>query len=82
MIIPMQCFTCGKPISNLEEDYKKLVLKYSNAESLESNTNFVKMDEDILKQNTPQCRALDELNIKRYCCRSLFLTYTEPIEHF
>lgn len=27
MIIPIRCFTCGKPVAHLWEDYKKLLKK-------------------------------------------------------
>ena len=57
MIIPVRCFSCGKPIGQLWEDYKK---KVENGES--------------------QKKALDELGLERYCCRSMFLGQTDLTE--
>jgi len=36
---------------------------------------------ELLKMKTPK-EALDELNIKRYCCRRMFLTHKSVIEEF
>ena len=30
MIIPMRCFTCGTPLSNIRDKYLQLVLQYMN----------------------------------------------------
>lgn len=57
MIIPIRCFSCGKPIGQFWEEYKK---KVENGE--------------------PQKKALDELGLERYCCRSMFLGQTDLIE--
>lgn len=57
MIIPIRCFSCGKPIAHLWEDYKKRV---ENGES-------------------PK-KVLDELELERFCCRSMFLGQSDLIE--
>jgi len=57
MIIPIRCFTCGKPIAHLWEEFKKRVEK----------------GEDTKK-------VLDELGVKRYCCRAVFLGHVDLIE--
>ena len=57
MIIPIRCFSCGKPIAHLWEDYKKRV---ENGE-------------------TPK-KVLDELELERFCCRSMFLGQSDLIE--
>jgi len=57
MIIPVRCFSCGKPIAQLWEKYKE---KISGGE-------------------TPK-RALDELGVKRYCCRQVFLGHVDLID--
>lgn len=54
MIIPIRCFSCGKPVAHLWEDYKKRVAK----------------GEDPKK-------VMDSLEIKRFCCRSVFLGQTD-----
>ena len=57
MIIPVRCFSCGKPIGNLWEEFKKKVEEGENPK-----------------------KALDELGLERYCCRSMFLGQTDLIE--
>ncbi len=57
MIIPIRCFTCGKPIAQLWEQFKKKV----------------EAGEDVNK-------VLDELGVKRYCCRAVFLGHVDLIE--
>lgn len=34
MIIPIRCFSCGKPISHLWEEYKKRVAEGENSKKL------------------------------------------------
>lgn len=51
MIIPMRCFSCGKPISQLWEEFKKRVEE----------------------KGEDSGKVLDELGLKRYCCRAMFL---------
>ncbi len=48
-MIPMRCYSCGKPVAHLWEKYR-----------------------DIIKSESPK-DALDELGVKRYCCRAIFL---------
>ena len=57
MIFPVRCFTCGKPLAHLWEEYKKRV----------------EAGEDKKK-------VLDDLNIKRYCCRATFLGHVDLID--
>ncbi len=56
-MIPIRCFTCGKPIGHLYEKYKELVRK------------GVKPKE-----------ALDQVGLKKYCCRGLFTGHVELID--
>ena len=57
MIIPVRCFTCGKPLGHLWDEIKRRVLS----------------GEDVSK-------VLDELGIKRYCCRRTILGHVEFID--
>ncbi|MHC1636263.1 MAG: DNA-directed RNA polymerase subunit N [Candidatus Methanospirareceae archaeon] len=56
MIIPIRCFTCGKVIANVWEEYKERI-----------------------KEEEP-AKVLDDLGIKRYCCRRMLLTHAELID--
>ncbi|MCD6557489.1 MAG: DNA-directed RNA polymerase subunit N [Candidatus Aenigmarchaeota archaeon] len=54
MLIPVRCMTCGRPISQYWEEFKKRVKKGEKPE-----------------------KVLDDLGIKNYCCRALFLTHQD-----
>ena len=54
MIIPVRCFTCGKVIGHLWEEYKKRV-----------------------ESGEDPGKVLDDLGLKRYCCRQIFLTHKD-----
>ncbi len=57
MIIPIRCFSCGKPVAHLWESYNERV----------------KNGEDPKK-------VMDELGLKRYCCRALFIGHIDLLE--
>ena len=56
MIIPIRCWSCGKPIGQLWEEFKK------RAGSEDSKKVF------------------EDLEIERYCCRSMFLGQVDTLE--
>ena len=58
MIIPIRCFSCGKPVAHLWEEFKE------RTETNGENTKTV----------------MDELGLKRYCCRALFLGHVDLLE--
>jgi DNA-directed RNA polymerase subunit N len=57
MIIPVRCFSCGKPIAQHWDEYK----------------------ERTQKGEEPK-KVMDDLGLKRYCCRSAFLSHTDLID--
>ncbi|MBU0614647.1 MAG: DNA-directed RNA polymerase subunit N [Nanoarchaeota archaeon] len=57
MIIPIRCWSCGKPIGHLWEQF----------------------NEKVQKSNDKK-KALDELGIERYCCRSMILGHVDLID--
>jgi len=57
VIIPVRCFTCGKPIGHLYEEFKR------------------RIDEG----EDPK-KVLDELSVKRYCCRRMLLSHVDLID--
>ncbi len=62
LIIPVRCFTCGKVVGHLYEEYKKRVDAGEEKE-----------------------KVLNDLGLKRYCCRQLFLGHIDllkDINHF
>lgn len=54
MIIPVRCFTCGKPIGHLWQEFKTRVSKGEETG-----------------------KVLDDLGLKRYCCRAVFLGHVD-----
>ena len=67
MIIPVRCFTCGKVISDVYEDYQKRYTEYKKA---------IKAGEK--PKETPK-QILDDLGLDRYCCRRMVLTHVDLI---
>ena len=77
MIIPIKCFTCGKVLGDLFRHYKETTLseklkKYKSSQDIDT--------EYFTKQNTDKSiegRVMDELGLKRACCRVNILTHVE-----
>lgn len=79
MIIPMVCFSCGKPIAHMWDDYVNLVKQFET-ESVESKEEKVASASagtsavgSLHRTQTPEFRALARLSIGRECCRRMFL---------
>lgn len=74
MIIPVRCFTCGKVIGDKWVDYNELRIKYNKTKDEDTIINLANV------KKTPEGKAMDELNIKRICCRRMFLGQTDLID--
>jgi DNA-directed RNA polymerase subunit N len=57
MIIPIRCFSCGKVVGHLWEDFKRRV-----------------------EAGEPPGKVLDDLGLKRFCCRQLFLGHIDLLK--
>ena len=80
MIIPVKCFTCGMVIANkyryyLEQVRKKKFAKKGNIESIDLDKVLYLTKE--FSEKTPEGEVLDELNMKKMCCRRHFLTHVD-----
>jgi len=80
MIIPVKCFTCGMVIANkyryyLEQVRKKKLTKRGNNESIDIDKVLYLTKE--FAEKTPEGEVLDELNMKKMCCRRHFLTHVD-----
>jgi len=80
MIIPIKCFTCGMVIANKYRYYqeqvrKKKLVKKGNGESIDIDKVIYLTKEFVEK--TPEAEVLDELNMKKMCCRRHFLTHVD-----
>jgi DNA-directed RNA polymerase subunit N (RpoN/RPB10) len=72
MIIPTSCFTCGKPISHLWNSYLEQITKLNNDNNIEEKKD--NEPQENTNENTNEKIVLDNLKLKRYCCRRMFLT--------
>lgn len=81
MLIPIRCKSCNKPIASRYEKYLELRNKYrkNNDQAGEVLITSTMPAEDVRKltttaNKTPECRAMDQLGFKRYCCRVELMT--------
>ena len=80
MIIPIKCFTCGTVIANKYRYYqeqvrKKKLAKRGNNESIDLDKVLYLTKE--FHEKTPEGEVLDELNMRKMCCRRHFLTHVD-----
>lgn len=74
MIFPVRCMTCGKVIGDkyayylqkTKEDVSDDIIKNT---TIDMNAKYVK--------KTKEGEVMDELGLKRYCCRRHFLTHVD-----
>lgn len=67
VIIPVRCFTCGKVIGDIYEQFKPRYDEYKKA--VESGEK---------PKETPK-EILDDLGLDRYCCRRMLLSHVDLI---
>ena len=79
MIIPVRCFTCGKVVADKWNYYNKKVKEYRTQMGLPDKDTLIRIDSKDI-QKTPEGRALDDLKLKRYCCRRMLLTQIDIID--
>ena len=67
VIIPVRCFTCGKIISDVFEDYKRRYEDFKKA-----------VDAGEKPKESPK-QIMDDLGLERYCCRRMILAHVDLI---
>jgi DNA-directed RNA polymerase subunit N len=80
MIIPVKCFTCGNVIGNKYRYYQSEVRKRKLAKSIGKDTTDIDKVVYLTKEfheKTPEGEVLDELNLKKMCCRRHLLTHVD-----
>ena len=77
MIIPVNCFTCGKVIADKYRTYLAKVrqIKLSNGDN-KSVDKVIYLTQDN-RDKTPEGRVMDELGIVKMCCRRHLLTHVD-----
>ena len=68
MIIPVRCFTCGKVISQVYEEFRKRYNEYQKA-----------VHSGEKPKETPK-QILDDVGIDRYCCRRMIISHVDLIQ--
>lgn len=71
MLVPVRCFTCGKPLSHLWNTYQKEISSFNNNEDMSKEEKTLTIENK--KIDTPENRAFAKLGINKYCCRSVIL---------
>jgi len=80
MIVPVRCFTCNKVIG---DKYATYLSKIQEIQKTDPNNNVIIDTNTIEKgliQNSYQGEILNELEIKRYCCRRMFLSQVDIVD--
>lgn len=80
MIIPVKCFTCGNVIGNKYRYYQSEVRKRKLAKSVGKDSTDIDKVLYLTKEfheKTPEGEVLDELNLKKMCCRRHLLTHVD-----
>jgi len=70
-LFPVRCFTCGALIGHLWEPFKESVEKRIN----ELREKGVEIDKSVLGK--VMIETLNDLGVKRYCCRRMFLSHVD-----
>lgn len=72
MIIPVRCFTCGRVMADIVDYYENEKAK------IEENKNVDKLYKNFDKIHT--AHILDNLGLKRYCCRRNLIANIDMME--
>jgi DNA-directed RNA polymerase I, II, and III subunit RPABC5 len=75
MIIPIRCMNCGNVLADKWLYYQQKIKEMRG----NSKAATVYMDGSSVP-DTPERRVLDELGLRRYCCRKHMLTHVDLID--
>lgn len=76
MIIPIRCMTCGKVLANKWNKYQEMV---NSSPDIKKQPETINIRADKIEK-TIEGKVMDELGLKRYCCRRHLLTHVDLIE--
>ena len=80
MIIPVKCFTCGAVLADKYRYYQAEVRKRKLAKKIGNSSDDIDKVLYLTKEfheKTPEGEVLDDLNMKKMCCRRHFLTHVD-----
>jgi DNA-directed RNA polymerase subunit N len=75
MSIPIKCFTCGTVLADKYRYYDTEVRKRKMTRDLHVDKVIYLTSEH--NEKTPEGEVLDELNLKKMCCRRHLLTHVD-----
>jgi DNA-directed RNA polymerase subunit N (RpoN/RPB10) len=75
MIIPIKCFTCGMVLADKYRYYVEEVRKRKLEKNMDVDKVMYLTKE--FRQKTPEGDVMDELLLKRMCCRRHMLTHVD-----
>ena len=71
MIVPVRCFNCNKVLAHLWEPYMQKIQEASGEVDVEKEKRYITIEE--AQPKSPECKALDDLGVTKYCCRSTIM---------
>lgn len=74
MIIPIRCFTCGKVLAHLWNDYIKEVRDEYEKNNINFSQKYIIKD---LGDKSIECKTLDKFDLHKYCCRRMMLSHVD-----
>ena len=77
MIIPIRCMNCGNVIADKWRYYQKRLRELKGRSAAAAQPYF--MDGTTIP-DTPEAKVLNELGLKKYCCRKHFLTQRDMMD--
>jgi DNA-directed RNA polymerase subunit N (RpoN/RPB10) len=80
MIIPVKCFTCGNVLADKYRYYQAEVRKRKLAKQAGMQSQHIDKVMYLTKEfheKTPEGEVMDDLHLKKMCCRRHFLTHVD-----
>ncbi len=78
MIIPVKCFNCGKVLANKWKYYNEKVREKKLSKGIEDTSKVTYLTKEFVDK-TIEGEVLDELGLKRMCCRTKMLTHVDIV---
>jgi DNA-directed RNA polymerase I, II, and III subunit RPABC5 len=80
MIIPIRCFTCNKVVAHLWEEYQEKIQKNYLEQDIKNHRRNRFVSLETLENKTFEGKVLDEMKLKKYCCRRMLLSHVDLCE--
>ncbi len=80
MIIPVRCFTCNKVVGHLWEEYQAKIQQNYLEQDIKNHRRNRFVSLETLENKTFEGKVLDEIGLKKYCCRRMLLSHVDLCE--